>query len=159
MMNYLNFALLAVLVLVLPGCTGKPDPYKVYTVTGIVTLDDEPVEGVSVTFIPVNAGGTSMSASSITDASGRYNLTTSGCKKPGAMEGNYNVIFSKVTIHEMTDEERTQALLASQGGAMPASKGAKQEIPQMYQVPGKSGFQVQVEPNDKNSFDFPLSGK
>jgi len=49
--------------------------------------------------------------------------------------------------------------LAFQGGAMLASKGVKQEIPQMYQVPGKSGFQVQVEPNDKNSFVFPLSGK
>jgi len=160
MMKYVNFAILAVLILVSPGCKGKPDPYKVYTVSGVVTLDGEPIEGTSVTFIPVNAGTEAMSASSITDAKGQYNLTTSGCKKPGAKEGNYNVIFSKVTIHEMTDEEKTQALLASQqGGAMPPSKGAKQEIPQIYNVPGKSGFQKKVEPNDQNRFDFPLTSK
>jgi len=160
MAKLVNLTIFVVLTLLISGCAKQPDPYKVHSVTGVVTLDGTPIEGVAVTFIPVTAGANSMSAGGNTDAQGRYQLTTTGCKKSGAMEGDYNVIFSKVTIREMTDEERTQALLASQqSGAMPASKGAEQVIPQRYQVPGQSGFQAKVEPNDKNQHDFPLVKK
>lgn len=68
------------------GCGGVDRPDLV-EVTGTVTLNGSPAEGLMVTFFPVEAG---RPAKGITDASGNYSLSFA-FDAPGAAEGKYTV--------------------------------------------------------------------
>ncbi len=140
------------------GCGNKTkDPYVVHKVTGTVQYDGKPLEGASVTFFPDGSNAEKMSASSITDAEGKYSLQTQGVEKPGAIAGKYSIAITKIEVKEMTEEERREALLqSSRSGAFPASSSAKQLVPKKYNSPQSSGLTAAVEANDKNVIDFTL---
>jgi hypothetical protein len=71
-------------VLVLSGCGGiKPVPVR-----GKVTLDNQPVEGATVTFLGEAPG--QRSAAGVTQADGSFQLTTHN-PNDGAFPGNYKV--------------------------------------------------------------------
>ena len=81
----------------LSGCGGSDVPADrpaTHEVTGIVKFKGEPIEGANVTFKP---DGGERGASGITDASGKYTLTTFSAGD-GAIAGKYKVIVSKVEI-------------------------------------------------------------
>ena len=80
--------LVAPLATALIGC-GRGGPVQV---EGIITLDDRPVAGATVTFIPAAAGG--HPATGLTDADGRFHLTTVRAGD-GAHRGEYRVHVSK----------------------------------------------------------------
>ncbi len=77
-----------VLVLAAPGCSAK-----ISKVEGIVLLDDKPLEGASVEFIPVDESK-SKAANGFTGSDGVFYLTTytSG---DGALPGEYKVVIKK----------------------------------------------------------------
>lgn len=89
----------------LAGCGGRPAGYpETAPVSGVVTLDGEPLEGASVSFIP--AAGRSSSGQ--TDSSGRYELYYTGRIK-GAMLGKHRVSISRPVPdqrHVFTEDER-----------------------------------------------------
>jgi hypothetical protein len=63
-------------------------------VTGNITVDGKPVEGIRVTFVPVS--GNRVIGKGITDSSGNYVLTISGTKyDSGIVPGQYTPIFNK----------------------------------------------------------------
>src|SRR5262245_17600189 len=80
------------------GCGGPDKPVKV---RGVVLLDDQPLAGATVTFLPV--AGTSRTANGRTDADGAFRLTTY-TTNDGALPGEYIVTVS-LTISER-DKER-----------------------------------------------------
>jgi hypothetical protein len=85
------------LALLLAGCGGKS--YKTALVSGLVTLDGEPLPNATVMFIPVadGAGKDSLPSSiATTDPDGRYSLVLSIADKPnpGALLGNHKVSFT-----------------------------------------------------------------
>jgi hypothetical protein len=89
-----NIALFFVVtgLLIIQGCGGNP--LGTVRVSGTVTLDGNPVEGGSVSFIP--AGGEGRESFAITDAHGRFVLTTPGTDTgSGAIPGEYHVSLSK----------------------------------------------------------------
>jgi hypothetical protein len=72
------------------GCESKP--YGLAPVSGIVTLDGQPVSGVRVTFQPTgrNTENPGPGSSAFCDVSGRYELQTVR-GEPGAVPGQHTV--------------------------------------------------------------------
>ena len=99
-MNKAFFALSALCCFALAavGC-GPRNTFGVVDVTGKITVDGEPVEGIVVTMSPVNpvqADGTSQrAASGLTQADGTFRVVTPGAKMAGVMPGEYVLTFSK----------------------------------------------------------------
>jgi len=121
MKRLLGSALLAGLVALLgAGCSANP------SVECKVTLDGQPLEGASVSFI---ADGDAKSQTAIigqTDASGVAKMTTSG--KSGVPKGKYKVLVTKTRAGEGFDAD------AAQKDPMTAMKDAAQKSGTM---PGK----------------------
>jgi hypothetical protein len=83
-------AALAVALAVLSGCGGGTT-----TVSGVVTLDGNPVEGATVLFTPESGDGGGVGGSSgKTDAQGRYTLRTVADDRAGAARGKHKVTIS-----------------------------------------------------------------
>jgi len=74
-------------VLVLAGLVGCGSGFS--KVEGSVTLDGKPVSEAVVTFVPDKGNN----STGVTDASGKFSITTNG--KPGAPAGDYKVIVTK----------------------------------------------------------------
>jgi hypothetical protein len=144
------------------GCAGDDGP-ATYPVTGTVTLNGTPVEGVTVTFVPDGAG---QSAVGITDPSGKYALTTRA-KDDGAVVGRYKVTMAKYEkgaaattspdeVHEdydITDEYAEGYDEAAASAAAPS----KNLLPEKYGDPNLSGFSAEVVEGE-NKHDFDVKG-
>lgn len=175
MMPRLLQASAAVFLFTLIGCSndGRPPTYKV---SGIVTLDGKAVEGATVSFMRADSG--QYNAVSLTDASGKYELTTFEAKD-GAVEGSYNVTVTKygkekeVSPYE-TGSENVQieegdaaAYEDAYGKAMESgsTKGWKppktwNDVPDKYATSNTSGLKFDVVKSDTpQTYDIPLSKK
>ena len=94
-MRYIVSSFALVSLVMLAGC-GQPGDGNFF-VTGTVTQGGQPLEGARVVFIP--DGGAGEGASGMTDADGRFVLTTStGNEGSGTKPGAYRVTVSKVEV-------------------------------------------------------------
>jgi len=141
--------------LVLQGC-GPANPYGTIPVTGKVTVDSEPMEGITVTFVPTADDG--VSAYGLTLADGSYKLTTGGAPfGTGAMPGSYVVTFSKVTTGPGMSMADLDAGMTFQATGPPQPIHV---IPQKFSDTKTVGFDpVDVKKGSKNNFDFNLETK
>jgi hypothetical protein len=140
------FALVPFLV----GCGGVR-PAKV---TGILTLNGQPVEGATVQFVPVKEGG--RPATGLTKADGGFSLTTFE-DQDGALPGEYKVV---ITYHppvenappaQTTEQGMKQAMQAQ----AQAKKGKpKYVIPAAYSDASKTPFTQTVPTNGPIKFDI-----
>jgi hypothetical protein len=167
MMSYvkLSLALLAVACVAMAGCSGGSDVGTV-PVSGTVTVDGNPIEGATVSFVPQGEEG--RSASGLTDAEGKFSLTTvqSG---DGAVPGQYKVAISKITGSAgststaagggtPSQEEMQKAMEASMKQAMSSRPPeVKEEIPPKYTNPDTSGLDREVVSSGDNNFAFELT--
>lgn len=76
--------------LVLPGCSESGPPLGI--VTGIVTLDGQPLEGAAIVFSPKAQAADAGSSSGKTGQDGKYSLEF-GSSRKGAYLGDHNVII------------------------------------------------------------------
>ena len=80
-------------VLVLAGCGGESGP-DLIDVSGVVTLDGEPLPNATVRFVPEESAGDNMrAATGETDDDGEYTLEYS-LSRSGALPGKYKVAIS-----------------------------------------------------------------
>jgi len=143
--------------LVLHGC-GPANPYGTVVVTGKVTVDGEPMEGVSISFSPTTSEG--MTAYGMTVADGSYQLTTGGAPfGTGAVPGTYTVSFSKVT----PGGEGMSMAEFEAGGSRPMTGPPPPvyHIPEKFSDPKTAGFDpVEVKKKaSENNFEFNLVTK
>ncbi|MBX3438597.1 MAG: hypothetical protein KF861_13980 [Planctomycetaceae bacterium] len=125
---------------VLMGCGGKGDRPKLGTVTGTVSMDDQPLPNVWVFFNPTGGGRTSMGR---TDEYGTYELMyLEGAK--GANLGSHQVVI--MTYHEDEIEEMK----------LNTGKPVIDPIPARYN--SKSELTAEVK-EGKNVLDFPLKSQ
>src|SRR5262245_42383990 len=83
--------LLVLLPLLLAGCSRVP---PMGTVSGVVTLDGQPLPDVEVQFLPDPEQGTcGATASCYTDEEGRFTLRTERHHTDGALVGTHRVVF------------------------------------------------------------------
>ena len=135
------------------GCTGQQDADRPTTcpVTGTVTHNGQPVEGANVAF--QSASG---SAIGVTDAAGKYTLTTfvSG---DGAEPGEYQVKIEKYKVEAGTavDESSPDYVAPTENEESAAPENL---LPAIYADPATSGFKATVSEGGENNFDFALKG-
>lgn len=124
------------LVVAAVGCGGKPsDQPDLGTVSGIVTLDGNPLADVVVTFDPKGGGRASVGK---TDAAGRYELTFSAGAR-GAVIGTHSVSIT-------TPSEAPS----------PTGGAAKDPIPAKYNRATTLTHEVQA---GSNTINFDLTTK
>jgi hypothetical protein len=141
--------------LVLHGC-GPANPFGTVVVSGKVTVDGAPMEGITISFSP--NGGEGMAAFGMTDASGNYKLTTGGAPfGTGAKPGSYDVAFSKVSSGPGRSMADFSAGVPLQPGGPPQ---ATHLIPEKFADAKTAGFDpVEVKKGKKNNFEFNLETK
>jgi len=151
-----NIALVLIVVtglLFFQGCADNP--YGAVKVTGTVTLDGEPAEGVTIAFYPVNAE--IRESFGRTDAQGQFVLTIPGAPiGSGAMPGEYIVglIKQKCSTEDMTEAARERFINA---GGLPYPIDL---LPSKYSDRNATDIPpVKVERGKKNEFAFDLFSK
>lgn len=128
------------------------------SVSGTVTLDGEPAEGLIVAFTPTD-GGTS--AATTTDADGKYVLVSS--LGAGVPPGNYRVAITTENKVENTEEEAytggsDSAGYAAQAGGSDYSgaKKFKEKVPAEY---NKNSTITKEVTTGENVIDFAIETK
>jgi hypothetical protein len=142
------FGLMAITSLV--GCGGGVTPEVIpplEKVSGKITLDGKPAEGVSVTFFPA-ANNKGNPGSGTTDASGQYKLVYRNGAE-GIAAGDYVVMCSKLTQPD--------------GSPIPPDKTAADvmaidKVPERYRQMENPTMTVSV-PKGGKTFDFDLKSK
>jgi hypothetical protein len=123
-----TLGLLALLSVVLVGGCGPKAPATL-PVSGVVTLDGQPVEKAAVMFQPTEGRG----ALGQTDAQGRFLLST--------VPGNQRVTVTRVEYQGLSsgDDKLTPD---------PGAGGIQQKwiVPKRYSLPDTSGLSVDVKP-------------
>jgi hypothetical protein len=112
-----------------------------HEVSGVITLDGQPVENAIVLFTPEGEG---FAASGTTDAQGRYQLNT--MEKPGATEGPHRVTITKIRTvgTNRAPEESDYAV------------GVKTEylVPKKYASSETSELKAEVGSQEKYDFEL-----
>ncbi len=136
-----RFLLLVALLAIVPACGKKTPavPEDLTPVEGLVTLDKTPLPGVAVTFCPEIEGNPS--ASGVTDANGRFRLTTFPSGN-GAKPGKYKVIVVARTSSGYSPHPTS-----------PATTAAK-AIPPRYSIPAQSLLTATVPASGEIVFDL-----
>jgi len=118
-------------------------------VSGTVTLDDKPLVGAAVTFLPI---GTTKGriCYGVTDQNGRYELAMDGQYK-GAPAGQFLVLCNKWVMPDGSDIPPDSKLSA-------VELGAKELLPPRYSQEETSELRATVPPNG-GTFDFKLTSR
>ena len=138
-------ALVLVCALMLPAC-GSKNNLKIEKVSGVVTLDGQPLADALVYFTPVGDGAPAFGQ---TDAQGVYQLQTT--------VGNYKIHFQ----HEIVIKpEEVVTKINEDGEEVEVIEEGETEndLPAKYGDPETSGFTAEVV-KGKNTFDFNLESE
>ena len=141
----------AVAALLLAAGCSKTERLKVYPVTGTVTYNNKPVEGATVVFH--GAGPDSKPATGITDAEGKFKLTTYDTHD-GAAAGKHAVSVTKYAAAAASNESLSMEEAAAKTAVPP--EAAKSEIPEKYSDPRTSKIELTVSDSDPNDFKIEL---
>jgi len=137
-MNRVTFCTLAAMAVAGFGCNQQVGPVgeviEVVNACGVLTFQGKPLEGFTVTFMPVSG---KRPASGITDAAGKFVLGTNGAND-GAEAGFHNVA---VVWAGPPPTDDTTAGAIDDPADMPAPPV---EIPAMYANPDTSGITLEV---------------
>ena len=154
--------------LLLMGCGGEDRP-PLAKASGIVKLDGAPVEGATVTYLPVDGGrpGTGQ-----TDAQGRYTIKTFEDAE-GAIVGDHKVAVMKVSGEgadvldeggapsgDVSDEDDGSDGLSMVMDTEENSNGNPQityDVPEMYMDSNNSGLRITVPAEGSETLDLELS--
>ncbi|QDU26002.1 hypothetical protein ETAA8_10740 [Anatilimnocola aggregata] len=131
------------LLIFVAGCDTGP---RMIPVSGVVTLDGKPVKNAAVMFLSTSGG---RPAEGITDAEGRYSLTTFKFGD-GAVEGQHSVSVTGVESIGNPGSYTPEGMISG--------SGTQREIwfvPQKYSNPATAGIQCEVSPS-QNKHDFDL---
>jgi hypothetical protein len=125
------------------GCNSGTRRPPTYPVTGTVTFKGKPLERAAVVFVPTDRS--LEAASGITDATGKYELT-SFVSGDGAQAGEYKVKVSQYDTHKATTEEKKQYMTIEEEQKLSFAKDelptppAKNMLPKKYENETTSGI-------------------
>jgi hypothetical protein len=135
MVPFAKYVVGLLIVVALSGCSGGDKP-KLAPVTGLVTLDGQPVEGAAVMFVPT-AGG--RPAQGLTDAQGHFELMTFKTGD-GALLGEHRVSVTKMTLSGVTTTDDGLS-----GTTDPSAIKQEWLAPEKYATPETSGLTATVK--------------
>ncbi len=149
-LSLLLTCIVSVSLLALSGCTSKA-----CKVTGVIKMDGEPIEGVSISFVPKTDGQGELAAGTSV-AGGAYEIKTlSGDIVDGTVPGTYTVVLRKSEV--LWDGK---SWMHPAGGGEPVkSTTLKELLPKQYTSSATSPFTATVEKGKPNTFDFDIKSK
>lgn len=120
-------------------------------VSGTMTIDGKPVEGVMVSFIPTGTGNMAHRGSAVTDSDGQFEMLNYQ-NKDGLPPGDYLVVFSLWALPDGSSPP---------DDVPPATSGAIQAIPPNWRDAARAGKHNKITvPNDgKTDFVFKVTSK
>jgi hypothetical protein len=132
------------LILLAPlGCSSGPSRPPTYPVSGTVTWKGTPLADARVVFVP--AGGGMEAASGVTDADGKYQLTTF-VAGDGAQPGEYRVKVSKYDTKKASTADKKEYMsfeeeqkMVFSGDELPTPP-AKNLLPKKFDNDATSGI-------------------
>jgi hypothetical protein len=96
------------------GCSGSSRPYDTAPVSGVITLDGQPLAGARVTFLPVHDARSGLEscpeAFGETDASGRYQLKTVFGDPGGSVGHNRVMVTTRKFEPDPANPERVKEI-------------------------------------------------
>ena len=136
------------------------DGPKLYSATGVVTLNGKPLPNAGVIFNPKDLTSTAKLATGRTDPRGRFTLHT--FPRPGAMPSDYNVAI--IATEEPPQDTRRpddfrmrpQELNPGEPPSLP--QPPKLLIPEHYTKPKESRLSFAVSATARNYFEIKLTG-
>ncbi|MCA9069126.1 MAG: hypothetical protein KDA84_09400, partial [Planctomycetaceae bacterium] len=128
-------------LLFLIGC-GSDGP-EIVPVKGTVLLDDKPISGATITFIPVGEGRPAIGK---TDDQGQFELTTIKTGD-GALIGEHEVTVTLMKTTGASAQVGEDGLQV--GNVDPSAQKVEWIVPQKYSQPKTSGLRVEVPIADK----------
>ena len=134
---------------VLLGCCPTSTRPPTHPTSGHVLRDDKPVENAIITFRPVDG---QHPANGVTDASGRYKLTTFS-KGDGAMAGQYRVVIVKYPQRQQSPDATAVEEYVPVMGPTPQPRNL---LPEKYASADHSELTADIRPKEKNNFDFTI---
>lgn len=126
---------------VLAGCGSGVELPDLATVSGTITMDDQPLPGATVIFQPESG----RPSRGLTDENGKYELMYTA-EEPGAIVGNHTVRIS--TYREGDPDADDAALVAKQ----------EEKVPSQYNLESKLTFVVNSGSNSDADFKLSSSG-
>jgi len=153
-MRTLFSASLVLVVMVAVGCGGSDGP-ELHPATGVVTYQNKPLAGATVTFIPAGAG---TFATATTDTEGKYDLKSGTSRGVVAGKAAVTVTLTQASAggisSTMTPEQMQQMQMSGKLQEQLDSQN-KSVIPEHYAQAATSGLNVEVKAG-QNEFNFPL---
>jgi len=142
------------LILLFVGCSFEKKLATTF-VTGTVNVDGQPMEDITVAFIPTDTDASPAIGS--TDRKGAFKLSTAGgVTGKGAIPGSYIPTFTKYEVEQL-ESDSPEDYKQRYGNQEPRTFYL---IPQKYAHPQTCGMDiVTVEKGKKNHFEFNLSTK
>ena len=148
--SFCILSLMTIACLCLVACGGGR---KVADVEGVVKINGQPAEKIRIQFWPEKEGPRSQG---VTNAEGRFTLTTEDNTGPGAAIGP-----NKITLLDL-EVYGGGKIVGRAAEDTDLSQGKKSRINLTYNSPNTSGLSKEVEAGKKNEFEFdvkPLGGK
>lgn len=144
-----RMCLLVTIWAVVTGCGDEGKTVKTVGVSGVVYLDDQPLDGVKVVFMSPNHAGTGQ-----TDAQGKFYLVA------GAEPGSNKISFSKVNDPTLNpDAGMDQGQMEAAALANNQKVDIKQMIPAEFTNPDTTTLTFNVPPEGTKSAEFRLQSK
>lgn len=147
------------------GQSADPDRPETFPITGTVMYNGAPIEGASVSFVPMGegTGGEGKGAAGFTNASGQYTLTTFKAGD-GAVPGQYRVKITKLTqppAPAAAPATPSGSGVEVEAGYEPGAEDAPEAaptnlLPAKYADPNTSGLMVEVKAGENPPQDFTL---
>lgn len=156
-MTYKHFLLFLILSVPAAGCGGGAGGFKGVDVSGTVSIDGKPLEGVEVYFFTEKFEGYGK-----TNAEGKYQLVG------GAAEGPNKIYFKKVNPEVVSgvdtsipgmDAGQVAAMADAKDKAASGGKKSSSLIPPEYSDPKTTKLSFPVPAGGTSSADFKLSSK
>lgn len=146
------------------GCGGGNDFADTVVVSGIVTMDGDPVPDARVTFIATGKGS-GRGANGVTDKDGKYQLTTFNTND-GAMPGVYAITITQQDANDsddsdLSDGEASGAAYEAEmdNAGSDAGMEIESKLPKKYADVATSGLERTVAESGKNEFNFELTAE
>jgi len=133
-------------IALISGCGDGP---SLVPVSGIVTLDGKPLEGATLSFVPVAGNPISTGGSDVTGPNGNFKMTYQG--RTGLAPGKYKILISKT--EEVIPKGKDISPIFAKASVEKQLMGLTKET-----IPTQK-FEKEVEVPDGGASDFALDFK
>ena len=135
----------------LVGCSDSTKLRGLVACSGTVVMKGNPVEEASITFIPKNSGSGLRAAAAITDAQGRFTLTTL-TPQDGIMPGEYAVTVIKNEFFGPQLPPQPDGY----GGTYTPQRSQRNILPAQYESAAKTPLAVTISSKGNKELEIDL---